>query len=56
MRSSVAAGTTENAGSETIVQLWHFSPEKVAWPGACWWLGAQIAAGWEACAVVKQQV
>lgn len=56
MLSSVAAGTTENAGSETIVQLWHFSPEKFAWSGACWWGEAQIAAGWEACAVARQQV
>lgn len=38
--SSVEASTTENADSETIVQLWHFLPEKFAWAGACWWGGA----------------
>lgn len=45
---SGAASTTESAGSETIVQVWHFSPEKFAWSEASWWLGAQITTGWEA--------
>ena len=54
--SSVVVSTTENAGSEAIVQLWHVSPEKFAWSGACWWGGAQIATGWEVCALARQQV
>lgn len=53
---SIGATVTGRDGSETTVQMWHFSTEKSACSGASCSAAAQIATGCDACAVARPHV